>query len=209
MGNADIAQVLEQIADLLEMQGANVFRVRAYRNAARMLAVHPHAVHEMLQRGENLDMLPGVGADLAGKIAEIVRSGTCALLEQLRSELPGGLTQLLTFPGIGPKRVQQLRESLQVHSIDDVLRAAEQGASAPSMGLVRRWSVAFAMASARGCSRPGALRSMWRTTWRSCCCRGCARQRACSKRWPLAACAACGTRWAIWTCWWAPHSPRR
>lgn len=127
MGNADIAQVLEQIADLLEMQGANVFRVRAYRNAARMLAVHPHAVHEMLQRGENLDMLPGVGADLAGKIAEIVRSGTCALLEQLRSELPGGLTQLLTFPGIGPKRVQQLRESLQVHSIDDVLRAAEQG----------------------------------------------------------------------------------
>jgi len=74
-----------------------------------------------------LQALPGVGPDLASAIIEIHDHGRCAQLDALEHELPEGLTQLLAFPGIGPKRVQQLREALQVDSLEDVLRAAQQG----------------------------------------------------------------------------------
>jgi hypothetical protein len=69
--NADIAAVFEEIADLLDLQGANAFRIRAYRNAARMLSELGRSVKTMVDRGEDLDALPGIGADLAGKIAEV------------------------------------------------------------------------------------------------------------------------------------------
>ncbi|MFM2209248.1 MAG: hypothetical protein RIQ96_891 [Pseudomonadota bacterium] len=130
LGNRDIAAVLEHIADLLEVQGANVFRVRAYRNAARTLAMQARSVGELVAQGEPaqaLQALPGVGPDLASAIIEIHDHGRCAQLDALEHELPEGLTQLLAFPGIGPKRVQQLREALQVDSLEDVLRAAQQG----------------------------------------------------------------------------------
>lgn len=125
--NPDAAAVFDEIADLLEVRGGNAFRVRAYRNAARTLRDLPHAVHEMLARGEDLDALPGIGKDLAAKIAEIVASGTCAQLESLRKEVPHGVVELLQLPGLGPKRVQVLLETLGIASLKQLRDAAEHG----------------------------------------------------------------------------------
>src|SRR5512147_434621 len=73
--NADIAASFEEIADLLEIEGANPFRVRAYRNAARVVGGMPNEAAVMLARGDDLAELPGIGKDLAGKIAELVKTG--------------------------------------------------------------------------------------------------------------------------------------
>ncbi|HWI15124.1 MAG TPA: hypothetical protein VNT02_12765, partial [Burkholderiales bacterium] len=86
--NADIAAVFAEIADLLEIEGGNPFRVRAYRNAARMIGELPRDVATVLERGEELPKLPGIGSDLAGKLKEIAATGSCKLLQQLHRELP-------------------------------------------------------------------------------------------------------------------------
>ena len=125
--NADVAAVFNEIADLLEVQGANVFRVRAYRNAARMLSELGRSVRTMLDQGEDPDKLPGIGPDLAGKIREVVATGTCAQLERLRKELPPAITELLRIPGLGPKRVRALHEELGIETMEDLHRAAVEG----------------------------------------------------------------------------------
>ena len=86
--NADIARVFEDIADLLEISDANPFRVRAYRNAGRIIAELQLDLAAAIGRGEELPKLPGVGEDLAGKIREIATTGRCALLERLRKRAP-------------------------------------------------------------------------------------------------------------------------
>jgi DNA polymerase (family 10) len=125
--NADVAAVFGQIADLLEVQGGNPFRIRAYRNASRTLAELGRSVKAMLERGEDLDALPGIGPDLAGKIAEVVATGTCAQLESLRKELPETITQLLTIRGLGPKRVRALNDELGIQTLEQLLGAAREG----------------------------------------------------------------------------------
>ena len=125
--NADVAAVFNQIADLLEVQGANPFRIRAYRNAARTVSELGGSLAEMLQRGEDLDALPGIGPDLAGKIAEIVASGTCEQLERLRKEVPPAITELLAIPRLGPRRVQALQHELGVETLAQLLSAAREG----------------------------------------------------------------------------------
>ena len=92
--NADISAVFEEIADLLEIEGANPFRIRAYRNAARTLSALPQELHLLLESGKDLPHLPGIGADLAGKIKEIAGSGSCSMLQRLRQELPPAITEL-------------------------------------------------------------------------------------------------------------------
>ncbi|MGZ5252451.1 MAG: DNA polymerase/3'-5' exonuclease PolX [Caldimonas sp.] len=125
--NADVAAVFDQIADLLEVEGANAFRIRAYRNAAHMLSELGRSVKTLLDKGEDLDALPGIGPDLAAKIVEVVRTGTCAQLERLRKELPPGITELLKIPGLGPKRVRTLHHELGISTLEELHRAAEQG----------------------------------------------------------------------------------
>jgi DNA polymerase (family 10) len=125
--NADLAATFEQVADLLELQDANPFRVRAYRNAARVVGglTLDLAVH--IAQGKALPKLPGIGADLAGKIAEFATSGHLALLDRLRKELPAGVTDLLGVPGLGPKRVRTLYDELHVQNLPQLLRAARDG----------------------------------------------------------------------------------
>ncbi|WP_323991802.1 DNA polymerase/3'-5' exonuclease PolX [Nguyenibacter sp. L1] len=125
--NAEIAAMFDQTADLLEIEGANQFRVRAYRRAARTIDGLPEAVTAMLEAGENLADLPGIGEDLAHKIADIVGSGRFALLDKLKAELPGELDALATLPGLGPKRVKILYDLLGVRSLDDLRRAVAAG----------------------------------------------------------------------------------
>ncbi len=125
--NADIAKAFGEIADLLEIQQANPFRVRAYRNAARFVGELGREVRLMVERGEDLTDLPGIGDDLAGKMREIVQTGTCRALERLRGELPPAITELLRVPGLGPKRVRTLWHELDVQTPEQLARAARDG----------------------------------------------------------------------------------
>jgi DNA polymerase (family 10) len=130
VNNTDVARIFDEIADLLELQGANRFRIRAYRNAARMLGTMGtlgRSVATMVERHENLDSLPGIGPDLAGKIGEIVATGSCALLERLRADVPAGLGTMLRLPNLGPKRVRALHDELGVRTIEQLHAAAQAG----------------------------------------------------------------------------------
>ena len=125
--NADIADVFAEIADILEVQGANPFRIRAYRNATRLLTGIGEEMSDYVKSGQDLTALPGIGKDLAAKIMEILDTGTCTALEKLRKEAPSGLSDLLHIPGLGPKRVHALYQELDIHTPEQLLRAARDG----------------------------------------------------------------------------------
>jgi len=125
--NADIGAVLEEIADRLEIQGANAFRIRAYRNASRITGELGRDIRALVEKGEDLTELPGIGDDLAAKVREIVATGTCALLTRLRRELPPGITDLLHVPGLGPKRVRVLYHDLEIQTLEQLYKAARDG----------------------------------------------------------------------------------
>ncbi|GAB4466555.1 MAG: DNA polymerase/3'-5' exonuclease PolX [Burkholderiaceae bacterium] len=125
--NADIAAAFEQIADLLELQNANPFRVRAYRNAARVVGELKLDLAATVAAGRPLPKLPGIGADIEAKIREYATSGRIGALERLKKEVPAGVAELLKLPGLGPKRVRALYEELHVHTLPQLLRAARDG----------------------------------------------------------------------------------
>ncbi|UCH54484.1 MAG: DNA polymerase/3'-5' exonuclease PolX [Pseudomonadota bacterium] len=125
--NADIAAVFEQIADLLEIQGENPFRIRAYRNAARQMEAMGVPAADMVAKGEDLTELPGIGDDLAAKIEEIVATGTCKALEKLKQQVPATVAELLKLPGLGPKRVKTLYKELKIETTDDLAKALKGG----------------------------------------------------------------------------------
>lgn len=135
--NADVAAVFEQIADLLEIQGENPFRVRAYRNGARVVQGLPQELSATLREtGGALPRLPGIGKDLAAKIGEIIDTGSCALLRRLQNELPAAITEMLKIPGVGPKRVRALYNGLHVQTMAQLADAARGGrvAGLPGFG---------------------------------------------------------------------------
>ena len=125
--NATIASIFEEIADLLDIQGANPFRVRAYRNASRTIGELGTDVKTLLERGTALTDIPGIGEDLARKIDEILRTGKCDFLERLRKEVPPAITELLKIPGLGPKRVKALWHDLNIQTLEQLMRAAKDG----------------------------------------------------------------------------------
>lgn len=125
--NADIAAIFDELADLLEIEGANPFRIRAYRNAARTLRDLPRDVAAMVEQGDDLTELPGIGEDLAGKIKEMVTTGTAAMLEEHRKAVPATVREWLKIPGLGPKRVKILYESLGIKTRDQLQKAAQEG----------------------------------------------------------------------------------
>lgn len=125
--NADIAAIFTEIADLLEIEQANPFRIRAYRNAARIVGELGREVRAMVERGEDLTDLPGIGDDLAGKMIEIVATGKCRALDKLHAELPPAITELLHVPGLGPKRVRTLWHDLDIQTLEQLARAARDG----------------------------------------------------------------------------------
>ncbi|MEJ2033815.1 MAG: helix-hairpin-helix domain-containing protein, partial [Deltaproteobacteria bacterium] len=122
--NSDIVEIFNRMADLLEISGQNPFRVRAYRNAAWTIAALPHNVAEMVAREEDLTELSGIGKDLAGKIAEIVRTGTLPDLAALEGQTPPSLVVLMKTAGLGPKRTKILYEQLGITTMEELHRAA-------------------------------------------------------------------------------------
>jgi DNA polymerase (family 10) len=106
--NSDVARIFNRVADLLEIESENPYRVRAYRNAARTVTGLPRGVSDMVDAGEALDDLPGIGKDLAGKIREIVDTGTLSQLEEIEEKTPPELSELMKIPGLGAKKVHAL-----------------------------------------------------------------------------------------------------
>ncbi len=124
--NSDIVSIFDEIADMLEIQGDNPFRVRAYRNAARSIAGLPMSVADMVERGEDLTALQGIGKELAAKITEIVKTGTLAKLKEIEECTPPELRRMMKVAGIGPKRVKVLYEKLGVKDFEGLRQAAEK-----------------------------------------------------------------------------------
>lgn len=126
LDNDHIAAIFDDIADLLEIEDANPFRIRAYRNAARTLRGLTFDLAKIITRGEPQPKLSGIGVDLAGKINEIVTTGDCSLRQRLRSTLPPGLVDLLSIAGLGPTRVKHLYHYLGIESVAQLCQAARQ-----------------------------------------------------------------------------------
>ena len=124
--NADIAAAFEEIADLLSIQGANAFRIRAYRRAAQTLRSVPHEITTGVDPAAYAS-LPGIGADLASKIAELVRTGKLGALLRLRREVPAGARDLLSLPGLGPVHVRTLVSGVQILDRTALRRALAAG----------------------------------------------------------------------------------
>jgi len=122
--NSEIAAIFEQLAELLEIQEENPFRIRAYRNAAQVIRAQSRSMVDLVAAGADLDELPGIGKDLAAKIATIVRTGKLPLLEQVRARVPAPLVELTRIEGLGPKRAKTLYRALKIRSLEDVQRAA-------------------------------------------------------------------------------------
>jgi len=134
--NSDIAAIFDHIADLLDIKGDNNFRVRAYRDAARSVGEQTGSVAGMLDKGEDLTELPGIGRELAAKIREIVETGSLAFLQKLEKEIPGSLGELLAISGLGPRKVQVLYEKLGITSLAELEEAikAEKLRQLPGFG---------------------------------------------------------------------------
>ncbi len=131
--NADVAEAFEEMGDLLAIEGENPFRIRAYRRAGQVVRSLPRELAEMAQESE-YDALPGIGADLAAKIAELLATGRLKALEKLRRRVPPGVRELLGLPGLGPVRVRALMTGLHVRDREDLKRALAAGALAKLRG---------------------------------------------------------------------------
>jgi DNA polymerase (family 10) len=127
MENVEIARVFSEVADLLEIQGANAFRVRAYRNAVRTIEGLTRSLSEMVAHEEDLEELPGVGEDIAGYIRELVETGRLRLLDAIEKRVPDTLADLLKLEGVGPRRAAKLWKNLGVECVDDLAVAIEAG----------------------------------------------------------------------------------
>ena len=128
--NSDIAAMFRKLADLLDIEGANPFRVRAYRQAALVIDTLPEPVSEMIARGEDLTKLPWIGKDLAEKIRTIVETGDLPILDEVMRRTPPVLTDLLQVPGLGPRRVEQIYENFGIETLDDLEAALRAGQAA-------------------------------------------------------------------------------
>jgi DNA polymerase (family 10) len=127
MENIDVARTLEEFADLLEIQGANPFRIRAYRNVVSTIEGLSRPLQVMVEAGEDLTELPAVGKDLAAHITELIRTGTITRLEEVAAEYPRTLVQLMRLDGVGPKKARKLFTELGVRTVDDLQAALEAG----------------------------------------------------------------------------------
>jgi DNA polymerase (family X) len=123
MNNAQIANLLSEIASLLELQQADAFRIRAYQNAARVVRDWGESLEDIVKQGRQIEGLPGVGKSTAEKIVEMIKTGTCARLEELRAQFPAGLSMMMQIPGLGPRRAMALHEKLGINDCDALREA--------------------------------------------------------------------------------------
>ncbi len=126
MKNFEIAKLFYEMADLLEIKGENVFRVRAYHRAAENLESLTEEIEAVAQRGD-LQKIPGIGKDLAARIGEYLAGGKIADLEAMRKEIPRGLLSIMEVQGLGPKTAKLLYDRLGVDSVEKLEALARSG----------------------------------------------------------------------------------
>jgi DNA polymerase (family 10) len=124
--NAQFAGLLEEIGQLLQVAGANTFKVRAFQNAARAIEKFPDSIALRVQAGTVTD-IDGIGKSIASDLAQMLERGSCDALDQLRAELPAGIMKLLEIQGLGPKKVQKLYQTLGIGDIDTLEAMAKDG----------------------------------------------------------------------------------
>jgi DNA polymerase (family 10) len=133
--NAEVAATFRLLADLLSLRGESIYKVNAYRRAAESIAALPEPITAVRARGA-LDDIPGVGKEIALKIEQLLDTGSFPLLDEVQTEYPRSVAELLAVPGIGPKRAAALYKALGIDSKAALQRALEEGriAAAPGFG---------------------------------------------------------------------------
>lgn len=126
MNNAAIAQVFQDMADLLELKEDNPFKIRAYQKAARTIETLPEELDQVMSQGR-LREIPGVGEAISNKITELLTTGKLEAYEKLRSEFPQGIIELLTIPSVGPKTALRLSKELGISNVDELEKAILDG----------------------------------------------------------------------------------
>ena len=136
MNNAQIAEVFQDIANLLEMKGDKPFTIRAYQRAARTIERLPMELGDMLRENQNLQEIPGIGKAISDKIAEMVNTNSLAYYDRLKSEFPDGIMEVLEIPGLGPKTVKRLWTELDITTVAQLEIAIQDGslAALPRLG---------------------------------------------------------------------------
>ena len=127
MNNDRIAKTLEQLADLLEFQGANAFRLKAYRNGGKTIREMPESIASLVENDEDLTQFDGIGKSVAQKCVELCTSGTLEQLEAILTEVPRTVLDLLNIPKLGPKKAAVLFRELNVTNLDQLKLACENG----------------------------------------------------------------------------------
>ena len=136
MNNAQIAEVFENIAGLLEMKAEKIFTIRAYQRAARAIDRLPTELDEMVRDGKDLREVPGVGKAIADKIRELVTTGNLQYYVKLTSEFPEDILKMMHIPGMGPKTTMRVLKELGIGTVSELEGAAKDGrlAALPRMG---------------------------------------------------------------------------
>lgn len=136
MNNAQIAEVFQDIANLLEMKGDKPFTIRAYQRAARTIERLPMELGDMLREDQNLQEIPGIGKAISDKIAEMVNTNSLAYYDRLKAEFPDGIMEVLEIPGLGPKTVKRLWTELDITTVAQLEIAVQDGslAALPRLG---------------------------------------------------------------------------
>jgi DNA polymerase (family X) len=138
MKNDQIAAIFTELADLLEIQEANPFRVRAYRSASRTISSTAESMQTLLEDGKDLTQFQGIGKDLARQIAEVIQTGQHEQLNELRNQVPQGVVDMLRIPGVGPKKVAIFFNQLKLESLEQLKAAAEAGELAALKGFGKK-----------------------------------------------------------------------
>jgi DNA polymerase (family 10) len=160
MKNAEIAAHFDELADLYELDGAVVYRVIAYRNAAKAIRESPVSVEQMAREGRATE-LPGVGKTIAEKIDALLETGQIPSAAKLKAKYPPGLVEVTRIPGIGPKKARKLFDTLGIASIDDLRRAVEEEKlrDIPGFGQKTEEAIALALEAGEDVARPRMLLS--------------------------------------------------
>jgi DNA polymerase (family 10) len=160
--NSEIAAALDHLADLLEYRGENMFRVRAYRKAAHTVGTLVESLASVrADPHRTLTDLEGIGADLAGKLATLLDTGSLPLLQELEREVPAAVFELMRVPGLGPKKVKTLVDGLGIDSLDALERACREGLvrKVPGFGAKTEAAILDNIAFAKS---PEHARLLWR-----------------------------------------------
>jgi DNA polymerase (family 10) len=132
--NVEIARTLAEVADILEIQGENTFRIRAYRNAVRTVEVQTVPLARLVEQGSPLTQLPGIGKEMASHIREMATTGTLGYRDELLAKFPRALIELMRLPGLGPKKARRLWDELEINSVEALEEAAKAGRIAALSG---------------------------------------------------------------------------